>query len=197
MRFKTSNKINFQKLAEISKNIYLCTSKSNTYLFNMTYQDFTNTFIPNLALLYQTKQISLHGLVDFNLWSQILPESEELTNDFQWRKISFNAFVLEDDEKSLLIVYSIPLFNQKKEAEFIGIRLNNNRDKLILYSLRRPKYHDDAWDICQYDFDKKDEVFLDKIKGTDSMREFMNAIQQLEFKEKPTIIDRVLNFVYN
>lgn len=163
----------------------------------MTYQDFTNTFIPNLALLYQTKQISLHGLVDFNLWSQILPESEELTNDFQWRKISFNAFVLEDDEKSLLIVYSIPLFNQKKEAEFIGIRLNNNRDKLILYSLRRPKYHDDAWDICQYDFDKKDEVFLDKIKGTDSMREFMNAIQHLEFKEKPTIFDRVLDFVYN
>jgi len=163
----------------------------------MTYQDFTNTFIPSLTLLYQTGQIPFHGLVDFNLWSQILPEPEELTNDFQWRKISYNAFVLEDEEKSLLIVYSIPLFNQKKEAEFIGIRLNNNRDKLILYSLRRPKFHDDAWDICQYDYSKKDEVFLDKIKGTDSMREFINAIQQLEFKEKPTIFDRVLDFVYN
>ncbi len=163
----------------------------------MTYQDFTNTFIPNLARMYRNKKISLHGLVDFNLWSQILPEPEEMSNDLQWRKINFNAFVLDDEEKSLLIVYSMPLFNQKKEAEFIGIRLNNNRDKLILYSLRRPKYHDDAWDICQYDFDKKDEVFLDKIKGTDSMREFINAIQVMEFKEKPSIFDRMIDIIYN
>jgi len=162
----------------------------------MNYQDFTNIFIPNLARLYRDKKIALHALVDFSTWSQVLPEPDELTNDFQWKKISFNAFTLDDEEKSLFIVYSIPLFNQKKEAEFIGIRLNNNRDKLILYSLRRPKYHDDPWDINQYDFDKGDEVFLDKIKGTDSMREFMNAIQQMEFNERPSLFDRMLSHIY-
>ncbi len=186
-----------KKLANLVKNSYLCQAIINTHTIVMTYQDFTNIFIPNLARLYREKKISLHGLVDFHTWSQVLPEPDELTNDFQWKKISFNAFSLEDEENSLLLVYSIPLFNQKKEAEFIGIRLNNNRDKLILYSLRRPRYNDDPWDICQYDFDKGDEVFLDKIKGTDSMREFMNAIQQMEFKEKPTLFERLVNIIYN
>lgn len=179
------------------KNNYLCRTKINTFLTIMTYQEFTDTFIPQLALLYRQKKITLHGLVDFNLWSQILPESDELYSDFQWNKISFNAFVLNDEEKSLFIVYSIPLFKNKKEAEFIGIRLDNNRDNLILYSLRRPKFHDDAWDICQYDFDKGDEVFLEKIKGTDSMREFMNAIQNMEYKDKPSFYDRMMDYVFN
>ena len=161
----------------------------------MKYTDFSNTFLLKLALSYRSGQISFHGLVDFHLWKAVFPNNESKSNNFDWRKIGFNAFQLNDKEQSLLIIYSIPHLYTPKEAEFIGIRLNKNRSNLLYYSLRRPKYNDDPWDIFLYDYKSQKDIFINKIQGTDSMREFKNAIEKLEFRE-PTKFEILRNSVF-
>lgn len=80
---------------------------------------------------------------------------------------------------------------KKNEAEFVGIRFDNNRKQVLYYTLRRPRYNDEAWDIYLYDFDNNSDVILEKIQGTDSLREFKNAIERIPFRDKPTLFERI------
>ncbi|MBQ0056694.1 MAG: hypothetical protein KBT20_03460 [Bacteroidales bacterium] len=163
----------------------------------MTYQDFSDRFLLSLVKSYRNKQIPLHALVDTDLWIKIFPNYNNETGQFHWYLIKFNAFTLSDEEGSLLIIYSIPTQNQKKEPKFIGIRLNNNRDQVILYTLRRPEYVGDSWDLYQYDFKKDKNISLGKLYGTDSIREFKNHIERLSFSERPPLLSRILTSVTN
>jgi len=163
----------------------------------MTYTDFSNIFLRELTLSYRLGKIPFHGLIDFELWKKVSPADDLLPNTFSWSKISFNAFKLKDGQDSLLIIYNIPLMYKPKEAEFVGIRFNNNRKKVLYYTLRRPKYNDDAWDIYSYDFEAKTDIFLEKIQGTDSLREFKNAIERIDFRDKPTTFEKLRSKILN
>lgn len=160
----------------------------------MTYSDFTNTFLPNLAQAYRDGQIKFHGLVDFDLWKRIFPDEAHGNLDVQWSAISFNAFTLNDKENSLLIVFSIPLFKVKKEAKFIAFRLDNKRKNIVCYSLRRPRYHDDFWQIYLYDYNTRKQYPIAELEGTNSMREFINEISKMPFRQEPSLIERVSSF---
>lgn len=165
----------------------------------MTYIEFANHFLPQLATHYIKNQIPFHGLVDFDLWKKVFPDGQQASNPFYWNRIKFNAFILDDDARSLLIVYSIPLQNQPKEAQFIGIRLDNNRKQVNLYALRRPRFYDELWDVFQYNFETHNEVFIDKLKGTNSLREFCVGVQRLPFtanNAKPSLFDRIVTKVF-
>lgn len=159
----------------------------------MTYQDFANKFLLELARSYRNKEHQIHSLIDFELWKKIFPTSYNDMANFDWNKIHFNAFALNDSENSLLIVYNIPTSNSEKEAKFIGLRFNNKRNNVLYYTLRRPRFYDEAWDICQYDFKSNQDNIIDKIKGTDSMREFKNAIERMKFSEQLSLYDRFRN----
>lgn len=150
----------------------------------MTYLEFTDNFMLHLARSYRNNQIQFHALVDTDLWRKILPDTGNDATGFHWYNIKLNAFTLSDKENSLLIVYSMPVLNKPREVKFIGLRLDSKRSSLLFYTLRRPKYNDEAWDICQYDFDDNTSIFIDKIQGTDSLREFRNNIERIEFREK-------------
>lgn len=161
----------------------------------MTYTEFSDKFIPALAKLYREKKIGVHGLVDFDTWKKVFPEPIELISDFHWQRISFNAFVLDDEEKSMLIIYTLPLFNQKNEAQYIGVRLNNKRNAISLYYLRRPQFVDEFWKLYIYDFSRNKDFFIDAIKGANSMREFKKAVTEMDFDYTPTILDRLLTYI--
>lgn len=160
----------------------------------MTYHEFTDNFILTLAKKYRNNEMPLHALVDIDLWRKVLPDNVSQDNNFHWYNIKLNAFMLEDELRSMLIVYSIPIFNRQNEIKFIGLRFDNNRKRLLYYSLRRPKYNDEAWEIFQYDFEHNEQVFINKIKGTDSLREFRNNIETISFRE-PSILNRILTHV--
>ena len=170
--------------------MYLC-AQINWIIRKMTYTDFSNTFLLELTRSYRSGAIPFHGLIDFNLWRRICPDTDCRPNVFSWNKISFNAFTLNDSQKSLLIIYNIPIMYKKNEAEFVGIRFDNNRKQVLYYTLRRPRYNDEAWDIYLYDFDNNSDVILEKIQGTDSLREFKNAIERIPFRDKPTLFERI------
>ena len=157
----------------------------------MTYQEFSDTFLPKLATSYLNKEIDFHALIDFELWKKIFPDNELQMDQVNWNGIQFNAFSLDDDKHSLLLVYTIPTHNKKNEAKFIAFRFDNNRNKLLLYSLRRPKYYDELWNIFQYDFKLGKDVYLMKNLGTDSLREFKASIEQIEFQEKTSFFDKI------
>ena len=160
----------------------------------MNYTDFSNIFLRELARSYRSGQIGLMGLVDFSLWEKVMPADESETSRFSWKKITFNAFQLADKENSLLLIYNVPIQFIPHEAKFVGIRINKEHD-LVYYTLRRPKYNDEAWDIFVLDFKKGKEVFLDKIHGTDSLREFKNSIERFKFREEPTFFEKARNAV--
>lgn len=165
----------------------------------MTYSDFAEKFLPQLAELYLNKQLPFHGLVDFDLWKKVFPEGQDLTHPFYWNRIKFNAFPLGDEESSLLLVYSIPMNNTPKEIQFIGIRFDKNRNHLNYYTLRRPRFYDDFWNIFQYNFKTSQEIYLEKLQGTNSIREFCFGIKRIPFKPeetKPSMFDRVFTKVF-
>ncbi|MBE6330980.1 MAG: hypothetical protein K6E73_11715 [Bacteroidales bacterium] len=157
----------------------------------MTYSDFTNIFLPKLACAYRDGQIKFHALVDFDLWKKIFPDESHGNFDVQWSAISFNAYVLNDEEKSLLIVFSIPLFKIKREAKFVAFRLDNKRKRIVCYYLRRPQYHDDYWKIYLYDMKMRKEYFITDLSDTDSMRVFIKDITDLPFRENATIMEKL------
>ncbi len=156
----------------------------------MTTIEFSTEFLPTLASSYLSGELGLHALVDFELWSKIFPNDPEHSGNCKWSNISFNAFQLNDDRQSLLLIYNIPQYNKPKEDKFVGIRIDNNNRQLLYYTLRRPKYNDEPWDICNYDFKSKKEIFLEKINGTDSLREFKQAIEKMPFS-KPSPFVRI------
>ncbi len=164
----------------------------------MTYFEFTNHFLPQLAQLYLNKEIDFHALVDFDLWKKVFPDVPKADGSFYWNRISFNAFALNDPESSLLLVYNLPLQNTPKEAQFIGIRFNNNRTRLNMYVLRRPRFYDEFWDVFQYNFELGKEIFIEKLRGTNSLREFCADIQRLPFSSsnKPSLFDRIVTKVF-
>lgn len=161
----------------------------------MTYKDFTDKFLLKLARFYRSGEVSLHGLVDIDLWKKVFPDNDAKHGDILWSNVSFNAFTLDDEENSLLIVYSIPQENEVGRAKFIAMRFDNKRHSLLYYTLRRPKYYDDAWDIFQYDFSSGKNYYIQKIGGTDSLREFKASIEKIEFKENPTLYEKIINII--
>ena len=163
----------------------------------MTYQEFSDKFLPTLAKFYRDKQIDLHGLVDFDLWKKIIPDDASSFDGFRWECITFNAFNLSDSENSLLLVYSIPEKNQENCAKFVAMRLDNKREHLLLYSLRCPRFYNDPWEIYLHNFKKDSDSLLAQIQGTNSLREFVAHIQRSEFRENLTIVQHVYNIIYN
>lgn len=162
----------------------------------MTYQEFSDKFLVTLASAYRNGTLDLHALIDFNLWKRVFPEEYGNHLRVQWNKISFNAFTLSDSTNSLLLVYKIPEAFKHREAGFIGIRLDNNRKDLYYYSLRHPQYHDEPWMIYQYDFKKSQNIFIEDIHGTNSMREFKASIERMPCQE-PTFFQRINDYIHN
>lgn len=161
----------------------------------MTYLEFSNIFLLKLASSFRSGFIKIHGLVDFDLWKKTFPDDNSQIGQVIWSNINFNAFKLNDEQESLLIVYTIPIANTSGEAKFIAFRLNKKRDSLLLYSLRRPKFFDDPWDIFQYDFKAHQNIYIKKIGGTDSLREFKASIENLEYKETTPIINKIKTLI--
>lgn len=163
----------------------------------MTYKEFSETFLLDLARSYRNGKIPFHALVDKDLWQRIFLDNETGIHSLRWYNIKINPYLLSDSESSLLIVFSIPIQNLSKETKFIGMRFNSNRSTILFYSLCRPHYVDEAWDIFQYDFERSEYTFVSKIHGTDSLREFRNNIERIPFREKPSIFERVLSRIIN
>lgn len=151
----------------------------------MTYREFTDEFLPTLAALYRMQEANfdLHSLVDLDLWQRVFPCKPGVVDQIQWYAIKRDAFVLDDATGSLLITFSLPEPQHANDAKFAAMRINRGTHELQYYTLRRPTYIDDPWDINQYSFEKKKEVFAQKLQATDSLREFKSAISRLPNSE--------------
>ena len=156
----------------------------------MTYTEFTDIFLPALATSYRNGSMKFHGLFDFDLWKRIFPDENNRAGELQWSEVQFNAFALNDKEKSLFIVFSLPERVKPDEAKYIGFRLDSNRKRIACYSMRRPKYHDDPWQIFQYDYKRRGLTYSAEVMGTNSMREFINTIEKFDFQETPSFAER-------
>lgn len=154
-------------------------------LTTMTYREFTDEFLPTLANLYRMQEANFdfHSLVDLDLWQRVFPSKLGVADQIQWYAIKRNAFVLDDTVGSLLITYSLPEPQHANDAKFAAMRIDRDTHKLQYYTLRRPAYIDDPWDINQYSFEKKKEIFAQKLQATDSLREFKCAISRLPISE--------------
>ena len=161
----------------------------------MTYTEFTDYFLPTLAISYRSGKFNFHALVDFDLWKKVFPDEGNRNDEVQWSEISFNAFTLNDKEKSLFVVFAMPERIVPNEAKFVGFRLDNNRKRIACYSLRRPKYHDDPWKVFLYDYKDKKNFFITELMGTHSMREFINAVEKIDFQDCPSLVDKILTMV--
>lgn len=145
----------------------------------MNYTEFSDTFLPQLASDYLEGRLPFHALVDMDLWKRIFPDMNAAPGQVQWYNIKLTNFSLNDVENTLLITYSLPERRDKNEAKFIGMRINNMQQTLNFYLLRRPSNYDDLWNLFQYDFKNKQEIFIKKIEATDSLFEFKNCIERL------------------
>lgn len=146
----------------------------------MNYKEFTQTFLPSLAKEYREGNLPFHALIDFDLWRRVFPDQAAAPGQVQWYAVKLNAFCLNDEERTLLLTFSIPLLNRRDEVKFVGMRINNKQNTLTYYLLRRPRYNDELWDLFQYDFENNQEIFIQKNNGTDSLREFRNTIELLK-----------------
>jgi len=151
---------------------------------HMNYKEFTQIFLPQLASEYRDGALPFHALVDVDLWRQVFPDFNAVPGQVQWYTVKLNAFSLNDAEQTLLLTYSLPERREKEEAKFIGLRINNMTHSLNYYLLRRPSVVDEAWNLFQYNFTEKKEIFVQKIDCTDSLREFRNFIERLPNEEK-------------
>lgn len=151
----------------------------------MTYREFTDEFLPTLATLYRKQEANfgLHSLVDLDLWQRVFPCKPGVADQIQWYAIRRNAFVLDDSVGSLLITFSLPEPQHTDDAKFVAMRIERGTHTLQYYTLRRPRYIDDPWDINQYSFEKQKEIFRQKLQATDSLREFKCAISRLPNSE--------------
>jgi len=163
--------------------------------FEMNYKEFSQIFLPQLAADYREGSLPFHALVDIDLWQKLFPDRNATPGQVQWYNVKLNAFDLNDEENSLLLTFSLPLYKVKEEAKFIGLRINNMQNSLTYYILRRPTYNDDPWNLYQYNFKENKEVFLQKIQSTDSLREFKYCIERLPNKESEqvSILDSIKN----
>lgn len=145
----------------------------------MNYKEFTQIFLPQLASEYRDGTLPFHALVDVDLWRQVFPDFNAKPGQVQWYTVKLNAFQLNDEGENLLLTFTLPERREEKEAKFIGMRINNMAHTLRFYLLRRPSVVDEPWEIFQYNFDLKKEIFVRKMDSTDSLREFKNNIERL------------------
>lgn len=159
----------------------------------MNYKEFSQIFLPQLASEYREGTLPFHALVDIDLWRRIFPDFNSEPGQVQWYNVKLNAFSLSDDENTLLLTFSLPERRDKEEAKFIGLRINNMAKTLTFYLLRRPSVVDEAWNLFQYNFTERKEIFVQKMESTDSLREFKNCIERLPNQDKDP--DSLFSFI--
>lgn len=153
----------------------------------MTISEYTDTFLPQIASLYVEGAMPLHALVDLDLWRQVFPDSAPTSaQQFHWYEVSLTCNPLQDG--TLLLSYTLPEPLAKGEAKYAAIRINpcaRDARRAVVYTLRKPASIYDEWDIHYLPLPnqqgKLDVKFRCKIEGTDSLRNFVFAVQQIPF----------------
>lgn len=146
----------------------------------MTYQEFCNTFLVQITSDYRDELLPFSALINVQLWEKLFPNNFQAATEVKWHQVKMVPFMLKDAARTGLLVYSVNTFQLPHEIKYVGIRFDNKcRQNSVLYFLRRPQYVDEHWDISYYDFDKQQEVFIQKMTATDSITEFRNEIERL------------------
>lgn len=149
---------------------------------------FTDIFIPRLVSLYVDGELPIHALVDFDTWKKVYPEglSSGDINTFHWYQFSLTCNQLKDG--TLLFTFILPTAMRHGDPQFAAIRLDPQdkiERKAVYYVMRRPSNIDDQWDIFWIPFpkanDKMELKFCKKVEDTNSLRNFVYAVQQTEF----------------
>lgn len=164
----------------------------------MKIKDFTYTFLPTLVEAYLRKELPFSALVDLDIWKELFPyDSTSAGVDLPWSQVKLLAKPLDDG--TLILIYSLPEPMDTKIAKFVAVRIDRDSidsyNKLSkseqksdncpvrYYALVRPLYHDDIWDIMQFDLSNTKRYNLDnmswymKNNGTWSLRAFVNTIE--------------------
>lgn len=155
----------------------------------MTLHDFTYKFLPQLAHFYQAGELPLLALFDRELWQRLFPTAvgrDLRDGEFLWERIHFTASALADG--TLLLVYEISTNPQKTgENKYLALRIRRGkRRKVVVYTLTRPLYYDDPWDIFYLTTPEGKSRFLRKMPGTDwRLPSFCQAIDAIPFDEIP------------
>lgn len=149
--------------------------------------EFTHIFLPHLLKDYIDGESDFHALVDTDLWKRVFPENPDSTDEarFFWYQIRLNGFQLKDG--TLLLTYTLPTPLVKGQPKFAAIRLDRENRSAHYYLLNKPQSIDDQWDILWMPFpkagDKMKLEFNRKIEGTDSLRNFILTVQQINFSD--------------
>ena len=173
----------------------------------MTIKEFTDVFLPNLALQYAEGDMPLHALVDMELWKRLFPDQSQphrpdtaIDDDqFHWYQIQLACHRLQDE--TMLLTYTLPQPLLKGEPKFVGIRFMTGQDegrRVVLYTLRKPNSIYDAWDINYVPLPNRqhrtEQKFHCKIEGTDSLRNFIFTVQQQDYHDNgydSSLLDKI------
>lgn len=161
----------------------------------MTITEFAFRFLPQLVNRYRMGDLPFHALVDFDLWKQIFPDQTGLVDqtNLKWYTVQLCAHCMTDD--TLLLSFTFPQPTRVGEPKIAGIRLDRTQQTAEYYVLTKPRHYDDDWDIVTPLVDNDTAstgdskttdakpTFRCKILGTDSLRNFVNSVQQRPFPD--------------
>ncbi len=162
-------------------------TKSDYPIPAMTAHDFTDILLPHLIQLYTDGQLPLHALVDIDLWQQIFPERRPLASGhFHWYEVSLTCNPLQD--QTLLLSFILPQPLVYGDPKFASIRIDpqsSDSRRSALYTLHKPASIFDNWSIrCLHftaDTEQTQQPSVIQMIGTDSLRNFVLAVQQIPF----------------
>lgn len=148
----------------------------------MTFHEFTYNFIPRLAHAYNQGELPLYSLFDHELWKQLFPVTSEQQGELVWERMRFTAHSMDDG--TLLIVYDLPIPTKAGEDKYIALRLNRQEHRVVIYTLRRPKYYNEQWDIYQLSLpDGKSHFDVQMPDARWELTDFCRAVNRLPFDE--------------
>jgi len=150
---------------------------------------FSKIFLPNLVSDYVKGTLPLHALVDFDTWKKVFSDKgSHQGNQIQWYQIEFTCNPLKD--RTILFSFILPQPTKYGEVKYAAIRLSPEEQmerRAVYYVLTKPQRYDDPWDIYYLPLpqgqEKMELKFKQKINGTDSLRNFVYDVQQIEFND--------------
>jgi len=167
---------------------------SNFAAYNLTttYMDihqFSKIFLPQLVLEYVKGTLPFHALVDIDTWKKVFPNKvRRHPYQIQWSQLVLTCNPLKD--RTILLSFILPQPLKYGDVKFAAIRLNPEEHTLrraVYYVLTKPQSYDDNWDISYLPLpqgeDKMELKFIQKITGTDSLRNFVYDVQQIDFDD--------------
>lgn len=174
------------------------------YPSDMDIVEFTDIFLPNILSLYVDGEMPLHALVDIDTWKRVFPFGpSHPENEIQWYQVQISCNLLKDH--TLLFTFTLPEPTSPNETKFAAFRLNPQDKDIthaVYYVLRKPQCVDDDWNIFYLPFpegrNKRALKFCRKIDGTDSLRNFILTVQQIDFVDQrysETWFNRILQLL--